>query len=389
MVSSVTTPSAPNETRAARSSSPPSSATTSPRPSTRRIATTLAERLRKRAPVPCVPVISAPASVWASMSPWFSSASPCAASAGPSSCSVIPACTRASPVSRSASTTRLSPSQRSTIPSVGTRSENECDAPATRSVSPCERARRTAATTPSSSPTDSVSRGEQLRSPVQLRQLAAGVDLDMRGRLGPRAAQLEDPEVALHDRHRHVVHRNEPGHRALERPGVRVAVQREVRTVVDERLREAPAAQEREDALGLAGQRVADRRVVHERDAHPAAGDLLQRAAERVGLRAGLAVQRAQAGLAEVGLERALEAAHEALRARHADLDTGDLALPRVALEHGDVALAQHRDQLVVSVDMPVVVAEHGDDGQVGLAPAGDEQLALLGLAVGGQIAGD
>ena len=65
-----------------------------------------------RVPVPCVPVASAPASDWASMSPRFGIASPRACSSRESACRRMPASTRTSPVAASASSTRCSASRR-------------------------------------------------------------------------------------------------------------------------------------------------------------------------------------------------------------------------------------------------------------------------------------
>ena len=76
-------------------------------------------RLPSRAPVPCVPVTSAPASDCTSMSPRFGSASPWPCSSRTSRCRPMPASARTSPLARSTSSTRSSRSSESSVPSVG------------------------------------------------------------------------------------------------------------------------------------------------------------------------------------------------------------------------------------------------------------------------------
>ena len=74
IVTSETTPSAPSETRAAQQLVAAGDLDDVAGRRHEPHAATRAERLPKRAPVPCVAVASAPATVCASMSPWFSSA---------------------------------------------------------------------------------------------------------------------------------------------------------------------------------------------------------------------------------------------------------------------------------------------------------------------------
>ena len=82
-VTSAITPSAPERRRARRGTprgrARASSASVEPSASTSVSSATCEEMLRRRAPVPCVAVEIAPAMLWTSMSPRFSSASPCSA----------------------------------------------------------------------------------------------------------------------------------------------------------------------------------------------------------------------------------------------------------------------------------------------------------------------
>ena len=126
------TPSAPTDTRAARSSSPPLIVRSLPSASTSSIASTWPEMIGWRVPVPCVPVEIAPASDWASMSPRFDIARPRACSSRESACSRIPRSTRTSPLAASASSTRASASSEMSVPSVTAPALNEWPAPTTR-----------------------------------------------------------------------------------------------------------------------------------------------------------------------------------------------------------------------------------------------------------------
>ena len=138
-VTSAITPSAPSPTRAARKTSGSRSGeqdSVEPSASTSVSSLTWQERLRSRAPVPCVAVEMAPAMVCASMSPRFSRARPCASSRRLNSRIVIPACTRTKPESRSTSRTRVRRSSISISPSVQAMSLKECPAPATRTLQP-------------------------------------------------------------------------------------------------------------------------------------------------------------------------------------------------------------------------------------------------------------
>ena len=80
--------------------------------------------------MPCVPVASAPASDWASMSPRLGIARPRRCSSRESAFRRMPASTRTRVPS--ASSTRSRPSSESSVPSVTAPALNECPAPATR-----------------------------------------------------------------------------------------------------------------------------------------------------------------------------------------------------------------------------------------------------------------
>ena len=122
-VTAATTPSAPSPTRAARSRSPSVSSISLPSPRTSSSRSTCADRFGSRAPVPCVPVASAPATDWTSISPRLGSARPRKCSSRLSRCSDMPASTRTS--GPSASSTRAIRSSESSVPEVSTAAVNE------------------------------------------------------------------------------------------------------------------------------------------------------------------------------------------------------------------------------------------------------------------------
>ena len=122
-----------------------------------------------------------------------------------------------------------------------------------------------------------------------------------------------------------------PRRSARRAAAVGVPVEDEVGAVRADRGGEAARAEERPDRLGLAVERLADRRVVEQHDAPVAAGDRLEPALDRVRLGRRLGVDRAQQRLAEVGDLGAFEAADEALRADDADLVAADLEHARLA----------------------------------------------------------
>jgi hypothetical protein len=120
-VTSVTTPSAPTLTRAARNTSGADDEEhliTSPVPVTISSASTKVDRHPNDAPVPWVPVASAPATVCPSMSPRLGRASPCVASTAFNADSRIPAGTATCRVAASTDTGEDSESSSTRTPEV-------------------------------------------------------------------------------------------------------------------------------------------------------------------------------------------------------------------------------------------------------------------------------
>ncbi len=109
---------------------------------------------------------------------------------------------------------------------------------------------------------------------------------------------------------------------------------------------------------------------------------------ERLDLGACLPVHAAQQRLAEVGQVRARETPDEALGADDADLDAADLAGRPIALEQVDAGVGEDRAQLVDAVGVPVVVAQDGEHRHLQRAARVGQHPGLLGLAVGGPVAG-
>src|SRR5450755_1733120 len=97
---------------------------------------TWVDNVPKRAPVPCVPVLIAPAMLWLSISPRFSCASPCAKSASPSSLSRVPPQTVTVPASLSMDSIPCRLSSEISTSSVSTRGTKEWPAPTTRMCLP-------------------------------------------------------------------------------------------------------------------------------------------------------------------------------------------------------------------------------------------------------------
>jgi hypothetical protein len=84
----------------------------------------------------------------------------------------------------------------------------------------------------------------------------------------------------------------------------------------------------------------------------------------------------------------AVEAAREALRARHAELRAAHLEDPVVALQHVDAALGQRGRDLVAAVRVPVVVAQHREHGDaVEHLHGARDHGGLLRHPVGGEVA--
>ena len=124
-VTAAMTPSAPSDDpRGAQQVAVRRASRSLPSARTSSTASTCAERFGSRVPVPCVPVASAPASDWASMSPRFGIASPRACSSRESACRRMPGLDAHEPGRASASSTRSSASSESSVP-VGQRAGAE------------------------------------------------------------------------------------------------------------------------------------------------------------------------------------------------------------------------------------------------------------------------
>ena len=107
-----------------------------PSASTSSIPATAVERLPSRAPVPCVPVASAPASDCDVDVAEVRQRQAVAVQLAHEPVQGMPASARTSPPARSTSSTRSRRSSDSSVPSVATPPENECPAPATRTARP-------------------------------------------------------------------------------------------------------------------------------------------------------------------------------------------------------------------------------------------------------------
>ena len=100
-----------------------------------------------------------------------------------------------------------------------------------------------------------------------------------------------------------------------------MAVQHEVGAVLRDRRREAVAAEDHVDALGLALDRRPNRRVVQEHDAESQCTTSCRPLRDRLGVVRRLRVDLAQQRLAEVGERRAGKAADEPLRPDDPELE--------------------------------------------------------------------
>ncbi len=167
---------------------------------------------------------------------------------------------------------------------------------------------------------------------------------------------------------------------------VGVPVDDEVRSMHADGAREPARAEERPDRLGLADDRLRDRRVVEEHDALVTAGDRLEALFEGLDLERRLVVDPAQRRLAEVRDLGTLEPADEALRAHDADLDLAELEDDVPAVEHDDVSRTQRLLDLGRTSRVVVVVPEHRDDRNGDAGARVRENLGLLGKAVGREI---
>ena len=129
------TPSVPNETRPASHTSAfddGEQSSTSPEAVTKRNPFTSADSDPSVAPVPCVPVPTAPAIACRSMSPWFLSPSPASWSGRPSAWILLPARTRAVSADVSLATTPARASSEISVPSLSPSAVNEWPEPTTR-----------------------------------------------------------------------------------------------------------------------------------------------------------------------------------------------------------------------------------------------------------------
>ncbi len=122
-------------------------------------------------PVPCVPVLTAPAMDWTLMSPRFSIARPCPSSISFSRFSFVPAQTVAVPAARSASTTPCMLSSEISVSLVSTRFVKEWPEPTTRTLLPRADAARTADCSSSSDRGSTYSVGRHSTRPDQFRQV--------------------------------------------------------------------------------------------------------------------------------------------------------------------------------------------------------------------------
>src|SRR5947209_9789030 len=199
--------------------------------------------------------------------------------------------------------------------------------------------------------------------------------------------ELEQPEVARDHRHRHVVDRHLPD-RARERARLGVAVEDEVGLVLRDRRREPVRPQVTPDPGRLSLDRLFRRGIVQQHDARRAHRDVTQPLVQGLHVERCLLVDGTEQRLAEIGQVRARESTHEALEADNPDVEAAGLAHVPAAVEDVDAAALEHRHQLLGAVDVPVVVAEHrvhrDVEGRAGIG----QHSALLGLPVGGQIAG-
>jgi hypothetical protein len=83
------------------------------------------------------------------------------------------------------------------------------------------------------------------------------------------------------------------------------------------------------------------------------------------------------------------EAADEPLGPDQAHLDPAHLLDRPRAIEHSDRSRLERGLHLLDAIGMPVVVAEHGEHRELELAEGRGQHFRLLGLAVGGPVAGE
>src|SRR5262249_8195070 len=136
--------------------------------------------------VPWVPVLTAPASAWRSMSPMFAMLKPASSSGWPRSAMRVPAQTVAVPAWGSVSTRPLIASSETRVPSVAQSGGDECPLPATRTGPALS---ETIAASAASSAGLAIRAGAQLTLPDQFRHVSAIV-------LHPRRALADEPAHA-------------------------------------------------------------------------------------------------------------------------------------------------------------------------------------------------
>ena len=157
-----------------------------------------------------------------------------------------------------------------------------------------------------------------------------------------------------------------------------------------DRASEAVAAEKRPDPARLALERGRRRRVVKEHDPEVAVRDGLELAVE--GARRPRSSRRTPAA----GAARRSRAVRS--RGSRRRTPSGRRRRPRcprtsqpqrASLEHAHAGVGQHGDDLVRAVQVPVVVAEHGEHRDRQAAARVGEDRRLLGVAAGGQVAGE
>lgn len=153
-------------------------------------------------------------------------------------------------------------------------------------------------------------------------------------------------------------------------------------------LREQIGAEEGVDLGRLAHERVADRRVMHQRDAH-VRHERPQRLLERVRALLRVADERLHLPLAELGPRTAREPASEPLHAGHADGARGRVDHHGVALQDDRSDVPQDRRDLRLSIQMVVVVAEHRHHLNAEPLQLARQRPGLLGIAGLRQVPGD
>ena len=170
---------------------------------------------------------------------------------------------------------------------------------------------------------------------------------------------------------------------------VGVAVDDQIRAMHPDRCREPPRSEKRPDRLGLADERVRDRRVVHEDDANVAPGDGLQPLFERLHLERGLLVDAAEERLAEIRQLGTRKPADEPFHPHDSDLSLTDFEDEVLAIENVHSRGLEHVDDLDATIGMLVVVAEDGEDASRESTAGFCEHRGLLRQPVRREVAGE